>query len=164
MDADLSHAPEYLPAFLEALGSADVVIGSRYVEGGGVDERWSRRRQILSAYANLGITAGGRSQGPRRDIGLQGVQAGDAGRPGPGWTEVQRVRVPGRGGARVPAYGRQGCGASDCVHGAGGGQVQDVMGDYARSALEAASPAFQGSAQTVLTRASILLANLISLG
>ena len=55
MDADLSHAPEYLPVFLEALGSADVVVGSRYVEGGGVDERWSRRRQMLSAYANLGI-------------------------------------------------------------------------------------------------------------
>ncbi len=55
MDADLSHEPEYLPAFLEALGSADVVIGSRYVEGGGVDERWSRRRQMLSAYANAGI-------------------------------------------------------------------------------------------------------------
>ena len=55
MDADLSHSPEYLPAFLEALGSADVVVGSRYVQGGGVDERWGRHRQMLSAYANLGI-------------------------------------------------------------------------------------------------------------
>lgn len=55
MDADLSHAPEYLPAFLEALGAADVVVGSRYVQGGGVDKRWSRHRQMLSAYANLGI-------------------------------------------------------------------------------------------------------------
>ncbi len=55
MDADLSHVPEYLPAFLDALASADVVVGSRYVEGGGVDERWGRHRQMLSACANFGI-------------------------------------------------------------------------------------------------------------
>lgn len=55
MDADLSHAPEYLPEFLKTLLSADVVVGSRYVDGGGVDEHWSRRRQMLSAYANIGI-------------------------------------------------------------------------------------------------------------
>ena len=34
MDADLSHQPEYIPEFIDALGEADVVIGSRYASGG----------------------------------------------------------------------------------------------------------------------------------
>ena len=55
MDADLSHAPEYIPAFLEALESADVVVGSRYVKGGGADPSWSLKRRFLSHLANLGI-------------------------------------------------------------------------------------------------------------
>ena len=55
MDADLSHAPEYIPAFLQALKEADVVVGSRYVQGGQVDATWSRPRRLLSAAANLGI-------------------------------------------------------------------------------------------------------------
>ena len=55
MDADLSHAPEYIPAFLDALRRADVVVGSRYVPGGGADASWSRRRRLLSYLANLGI-------------------------------------------------------------------------------------------------------------
>ena len=55
MDADLSHAPEYIPAFLETLKDADVVVGSRYVPGGGVDEGWSLKRRFLSHFANVGI-------------------------------------------------------------------------------------------------------------
>ena len=55
MDADLSHAPEYIPAFLETLRRADVVVGSRYTRGGGVDECWSLWRRGLSYLANLGI-------------------------------------------------------------------------------------------------------------
>ena len=55
MDGDLSHAPEYIPAFLEELNLADVVVGSRYVEGGGVDERWGLGRRLLSQVANWGI-------------------------------------------------------------------------------------------------------------
>jgi dolichol-phosphate mannosyltransferase len=60
MDADLSHAPEYIPSFLEALKDADVVVGSRYARGGGVDKKWSLKRRLLSSSANLGIrTAAG---------------------------------------------------------------------------------------------------------
>jgi glycosyltransferase involved in cell wall biosynthesis len=55
MDADLSHAPEYIPGLLEALEDADVVVGSRYTRGGRVDERWSVKRRILSSLANIGI-------------------------------------------------------------------------------------------------------------
>jgi dolichol-phosphate mannosyltransferase len=34
MDADLSHNPEYLPNFLQAIQSADLVLGSRYIKNG----------------------------------------------------------------------------------------------------------------------------------
>ena len=57
MDADLSHAPEYIPEFLDALGQADVVVGSRYTDGGDVDKGWHLRRHMLSAFANYGIRA-----------------------------------------------------------------------------------------------------------
>ena len=57
MDADLSHAPEYIPEFLRELEHADVVVGSRYTEGGGVDREWRFRRHALSALANHGIRA-----------------------------------------------------------------------------------------------------------
>jgi dolichol-phosphate mannosyltransferase len=52
MDADGSHAPEQLPRMLDALGSADLVLGSRWVPGGSV-VNWPRRRAILSRGGNL---------------------------------------------------------------------------------------------------------------
>lgn len=63
MDADFSHSPEYLPRFLEALAGADVVVGSRYVPGGSLDDHWETGRRWLSWWANgyarriLGIRA-----------------------------------------------------------------------------------------------------------
>ncbi|MCM2324351.1 MAG: polyprenol monophosphomannose synthase [Oligoflexia bacterium] len=52
MDADFSHDPKYLPRMLELLGSHDVVIGSRYVHGGGT-VNWGIGRQILSRGGSL---------------------------------------------------------------------------------------------------------------
>ena len=56
MDADGSHAPEQLPRLLAALEHADLVLGSRWVEGGQV-VNWPRSREVLSrggnAYARL---------------------------------------------------------------------------------------------------------------
>jgi len=52
MDSDLSHRPEELPRLLEAVGSHDLVIGSRYVPGGSVTN-WSRARVALSKAGNL---------------------------------------------------------------------------------------------------------------
>jgi dolichol-phosphate mannosyltransferase len=52
MDADFSHSPHYLPGFLDMLELADVVLGSRYVPGGSVDQRWSAGRKMLSAFGN----------------------------------------------------------------------------------------------------------------
>src|SRR5450830_1606397 len=52
MDADLSHDPTYLPAMLRALDGADLVLGSRYVPGGGV-RNWGLARQIISRGGSL---------------------------------------------------------------------------------------------------------------
>lgn len=51
-DADGSHQPEYLPAMLERLKTADVVKGSRYVSGGAT-EGWPLHRELLSRGGNL---------------------------------------------------------------------------------------------------------------
>jgi dolichol-phosphate mannosyltransferase len=51
-DADLSHPPELLPGMIEALRKWPVVIGSRYVAGGG-SRNWDFRRRCLSRGANL---------------------------------------------------------------------------------------------------------------
>jgi len=52
MDADFSHDPSYLPALIEGLHEADLVIGSRYVRGGGT-QNWSRLRRTISQGGNL---------------------------------------------------------------------------------------------------------------
>lgn len=51
MDADGSHQPEELPRLLAALHHADLVLGSRYIAGGRV-ENWPRRREALSRGGN----------------------------------------------------------------------------------------------------------------
>jgi dolichol-phosphate mannosyltransferase len=51
MDADLSHNPDHLPAMRAALAQHDLVIGSRYIPGGGV-VNWPVQRIALSAFAN----------------------------------------------------------------------------------------------------------------
>ncbi|WP_371380525.1 polyprenol monophosphomannose synthase [Sporomusa aerivorans] len=52
MDADFSHNPKYLPHFLDAITCCDVVLGSRYVQGGGVTN-WSRLRRLISLGGSL---------------------------------------------------------------------------------------------------------------
>jgi len=51
MDADGSHPADRLPALLDALDTADVSIGSRWVPGGAV-ENWPRSREVLSRGGN----------------------------------------------------------------------------------------------------------------
>ena len=53
MDADFSHDPSVLVNMSRLLESNDVVLGSRYVQGGSVDERWSVWRKRLSAFGNF---------------------------------------------------------------------------------------------------------------
>jgi dolichol-phosphate mannosyltransferase len=54
MDADLSHNPDDVPRLIAAAETADLVIGSRYVAAGRI-ENWPKRRRLLSAFANAYI-------------------------------------------------------------------------------------------------------------
>jgi dolichol-phosphate mannosyltransferase len=51
MDADQSHQPEELPLLIEASRRADLVVGARYLPGGGI-EGWPLRRRIWSRDSN----------------------------------------------------------------------------------------------------------------
>src|SRR5262245_39437607 len=57
MDADLSHNPEHLPALTAAAATADLVIGSRYMNGGVSVVNWPLHRIFLSAFGNRYIRA-----------------------------------------------------------------------------------------------------------
>lgn len=52
-DADLSHQPKYILPMLEALKHSDVVIGSRYVQGGCIPDDWGWYRTLLSRMGNF---------------------------------------------------------------------------------------------------------------
>ena len=53
MDADFSHSPDYLTEFMNLLPDCDAVIGSRYIAGGRLDERWGAGRVLLSWFGNF---------------------------------------------------------------------------------------------------------------
>ena len=61
MDADFSHDPNDVPRLIESAGEADLVLGSRYVEGGSI-RNWGRLRRFVSA---------GGSGYARRVLGVQ---------------------------------------------------------------------------------------------
>ncbi|OHA09520.1 MAG: hypothetical protein A3B37_00850 [Candidatus Sungbacteria bacterium RIFCSPLOWO2_01_FULL_59_16] len=52
MDADFSHNPEYVPQLIREAENHDLVIGSRYIAGGGI-ENWELWRRALSWGGNL---------------------------------------------------------------------------------------------------------------
>jgi dolichol-phosphate mannosyltransferase len=53
MDADFSHQPKYILDLIARLEEGyDLVIGSRFARGGGVDQSWSPYRKLLSWFAN----------------------------------------------------------------------------------------------------------------
>jgi len=105
LDADFSHDPKYLPEMLRRLeAGADVVVGSRYVEGGGT-ENWGAGRRFISKgggiYARtilgLGIrdlTAG--FIGYKRHV-LEAVDLDGVGSQGYGFQIEMKYRVVKRG-------------------------------------------------------------------
>jgi dolichol-phosphate mannosyltransferase len=52
MDCDFSHDPKYLPSFLERAQGADLVLGSRYIPGGGT-VNWNVLRRLISKSGSL---------------------------------------------------------------------------------------------------------------
>lgn len=53
MDADLSHDPVVLLSMVNQLPECDVVVGSRYIEGGSLDRQWPLWRKFLSGFGNF---------------------------------------------------------------------------------------------------------------
>ena len=53
MDADYSHDPKHLPEFLAAAREADLVLGSRYLDGRVTVVNWPMSRLLLSYFANI---------------------------------------------------------------------------------------------------------------
>ena len=51
MDADLSHDPAAIPEFLEKIKTCDLVLGSRYISGGKI-ENWGASRRLISRFGN----------------------------------------------------------------------------------------------------------------
>jgi len=52
LDADFSHPPRFIPALLAGMQDHDVMIGSRYVPGGGVEGEFGLRRKLMSRGIN----------------------------------------------------------------------------------------------------------------
>ena len=52
MDADFSHEPEKIPGLIHALKNSHIAIGSRYTNGGSLDQTWPFWRKWLSAFGN----------------------------------------------------------------------------------------------------------------
>lgn len=56
MDADFQHPPRFVKPMVEAyLGGADYVIGSRYIKGGSIPNKWAFFRKFVSYFGNLFI-------------------------------------------------------------------------------------------------------------
>lgn len=56
-DADLQHDPTRIPVMLRAIeDGADLVLGSRYIKGGGIPRTWGLHRKFLSVFGNLFIS------------------------------------------------------------------------------------------------------------
>ncbi|MGC8642628.1 MAG: polyprenol monophosphomannose synthase [Isosphaeraceae bacterium] len=52
LDADFSHPPRFIPALLRGMSDHDVMIGSRYVPGGGVEGGFNLKRKFMSSGIN----------------------------------------------------------------------------------------------------------------
>jgi len=53
LDADFSHPPRYIPMLLAGMDRSDVMIGSRYIPGGGVEGEFNLKRKFMSTGINV---------------------------------------------------------------------------------------------------------------
>ena len=53
LDADFSHPPRFIPAILAGMAENDVMIGSRYIPGGGVEGEFNLKRKFMSTGINM---------------------------------------------------------------------------------------------------------------
>jgi dolichol-phosphate mannosyltransferase len=52
IDADFSHNPKYIPTFIETAKTYDLVLGSRYIKGGGITN-WNFMRKLISQFGSI---------------------------------------------------------------------------------------------------------------
>ena len=96
MDADLSHQPKYIPGLLRQAQEYDIVIGSRYADGGSVDEGWGPLRKLLSWWGQPRLYAGHPAHpNPRRHRRLSHLPPRRPGRHGYGTRQSQRLCIYG---------------------------------------------------------------------
>ena len=124
MDADGSHQPEQLHRLLDALRTADLVIGSRWIPGGSV-VNWPKSREVLSRGGNLYVrmllgvkvrdaTAGFRVF-KRATLEAIDIETG----------AVHRLRLPDRHGLPHPQGRPEDRRGADRVHRARARRLQD---------------------------------------
>jgi dolichol-phosphate mannosyltransferase len=118
MDADFSHPPDQLPVMLRLIPDYDVVVGSRYVTGGRLDERWGWHRRFLSWWANsvwvhlwLGVKTHDATAGFKcwKSAALQKIDLGNVQSTGYGFM-VELCYLAERAGLRIfetPIYFRE---------------------------------------------------------
>jgi dolichol-phosphate mannosyltransferase len=53
MDADFSHDPQVIKDFVRVIQKADVAVGSRYIKGGSIDDRWKLIRRVISKGGSI---------------------------------------------------------------------------------------------------------------
>ena len=138
MDADFSHDPAYLPQLLRAIEDADLVIGSRYVPGGGVTD-WgpmrrfiSRGRQRLRAARRSGVEVRDLTGGFkcfRREV-LEAIDLDSI--------TSQGLRLPGRDDLPGDPGRLPGGRGPDRLPRPPGGQLEDEQGDRRRGDLAGA--------------------------
>ena len=96
LDADFSHPPRFIPDLLKGMADHDVMIGSRYVPGGGVEGGFNLKRKLMSSGINgyarlmLGLDE------QRQQRGVSVLSREQAGRDRPRSGPVARLLVPGR--------------------------------------------------------------------
>ncbi len=147
MDADLSHDPADLPRLIAPAieDGADLVLGSRYVHGGGV-ENWNLQRRFISLagceYARrvLGVQIRDLTGGFKcfRAATLQRIDARTAGRAG--------LRVPGRAHLPHAAARPEDRRGADPLPRAPAGRIEDVRADRPRGGLARSGPALRAAA------------------
>ena len=142
MDADFQHDPQMLHEFRRWIEEYDVVVGSRYIPGGSVDDRWSFSRKFLSRGGSIYSRFDPRPADPRPDRRLQVLPRQRPARARPQPHPLQRLHLPDRDELRLPAGRAAHQGGADPLRGPRAGHLEDVdahrpRGDLARLANQA---------------------------
>ena len=105
LDADFSHPPRFIPALLDGMRDHDVMIGSRYVPGGGVEGGFTFKRKFIELRHQLVRTglAGPHQQGQQRGLSLLPRQQARPDRPEQG--SLAGIFLPGGDPLLVQASG-----------------------------------------------------------